>query len=195
MGPEQYSLVLDKVQHEYDEVYSYQFSSADGKTISYKAGQWGHLRAPGAEMGKGGVHHMSFASTADEGTYLFTMDLSSKSPYKQLFAAAKPGAVTSVFKIKGEFVIDPAEQSDVVFVAGGIGITPMRALINDVVARELSVKCSLIHIARTSHLYQEELTRHTSIPQVRTNRLGAAGAIAEGVKANPDSWYYVCGSQ
>merc|ERR1712194_567705 len=52
--PESYNLVLDSVRHEYEEVYSYQFSSADAKPVAYKAGQWGHLLAPGAEMGKGG---------------------------------------------------------------------------------------------------------------------------------------------
>jgi len=111
--PEMHNLVLESVQHEYDEVFSYKFSSPDAKPIMYQAGQWGHLRAPGAEMGKGNVRHMSFASRCEEGHYLFTMDLASKSPFKQLFAAAKPGDKTVVFKIKGEFVIDPTEQQDV----------------------------------------------------------------------------------
>merc|ERR1719253_368019 len=123
------------------------------------------------------------------------MDLSSKTPYKQRFAAAKPGDTTTVFKIKGEFVIDPAEQQDVVFVGGGIGITPMRTLIKDIVARELQVSCSLIHVAKSAHLYQAELEKHTNIPQFRTNHMGAADALASLVKQKPEAWYYLCGSQ
>jgi len=188
-------LVLESVRHEYDEVYSYQFSSADNKNIEYKAGQWGHLVAPGGEGGKGGVRHMSFASTAEDGHYLFSMDLSSKSDYKELFRAAKPGDKTAVFKIKGEFVIDAAEQDNVVFVAGGIGITPMRALIRDLVSRNLPVKWSLVHIARSGHLYSAELEKHCGVQQVRTNRAGAADALSASVAANPQAWYYVCGSQ
>mmetsp|Transcript_24493 Transcript_24493/g.39240 ORF Transcript_24493/g.39240 Transcript_24493/m.39240 type:complete len:258 (+) Transcript_24493:65-838(+) len=193
--PPTFTLVLDSVKHEYDEVYSYKFVSLDSKPLRYKAGQWGHLVAPGAEMGQGQVHHMSFASRAEEGHYLFTMDLASKSSYKQLFASAQPGAEAIIFKIKGDFVIDPAEQDDIVFVAGGIGLTPMRALIRDIVAQDMPVTCSLIHVARSKHLYQEELEKFTKIHQVRTNRAGAKEALVSSVKDKPGAWYYVCGSQ
>merc|ERR1712217_763237 len=83
----------------------------------------------------------------------------------------------------------------IVFIAGGIGITPIRAMIMDIVARDLPVSCNLIHVARSKHLYHAELERHVTIKQVRTNHLGANKALASSVQDKPEAWYFVCGSE
>jgi len=65
----------------------------------------------------------------------------------------------------------------------------------DIVARGLPVTCSLIHVARSGHLYQGELEEYTNIPQHRTNHMGVGEVLSSTVKQKPHAWYYLCGSQ
>lgn len=53
-----------------------------------------------------------------EAKAIFSMDVSSQTPYKQLFAALRPGDTTTLFKIKGHVTLDPITQPHVGFLAG-----------------------------------------------------------------------------
>eukprot|EP00931_Biecheleriopsis_adriatica_P016559 TRINITY_DN12165_c1_g1_i1.p1 TRINITY_DN12165_c1_g1~~TRINITY_DN12165_c1_g1_i1.p1 ORF type:complete len:249 (+),score=37.43 TRINITY_DN12165_c1_g1_i1:61-747(+) len=192
-GMQFYDITLDEIKHEYDQVYTYKFSSSNGQPIPYQAGQMAHLGAPGCAISREFVRHMSFASPTEDNQYVFSMDVSSKTPYKTKFAESKVGDKAQMFKIRGEFLVDPDVHKEVVFVAGGIGITPMRALIRDILNRNLPVSFGLIHIARTGHLYQEEF-QALDFPQARTNHAGSDAVFTEWTKQKPQAYYYLCGS-
>eukprot|EP00746_Dinoflagellata_sp_MGD_P098309 gnl/MRDRNA2_/MRDRNA2_39615_c0_seq2.p1 gnl/MRDRNA2_/MRDRNA2_39615_c0~~gnl/MRDRNA2_/MRDRNA2_39615_c0_seq2.p1 ORF type:complete len:198 (+),score=29.44 gnl/MRDRNA2_/MRDRNA2_39615_c0_seq2:82-675(+) len=168
--------------------------------VKYTAGQYCHMKAPGMETkgekgkgkGKAAVRHMSFASSPLESELMFSMDLSSGSEFKQRISELKPGDTLQFFKTKGEFVLSP-EMSDVVFIAGGIGITPIRSLIMDIEKGSKNVSWQLLHVARTGHLYQSEL-EVLPAPQVRTNRAGCESALKSIVAQKPNAQYFMCGS-
>lgn len=135
---------------------------------------------------------MSFASSPLESELMFSMDLSSGSEFKQQISELKPGDTIEFFKTKGEFVLSP-EMSDVVFIAGGIGITPIRSLIMDIDKGGKNVSWQLLHVARTGHLYQTELEALPA-PQVRTNRAGCESALKSMVAQKPTAQYFMSGS-
>jgi ferredoxin-NADP reductase len=188
---QKYDVKLVEIKNEYDSVFTYGFTSE--KKITWTAGQYVHLIAPTLPVNKTNVKHMSFASTQDEKIILFSMDLSSQSIYKRQFAQLALGDTVSFFKIKGHFVLDPA-ASHVVFIAGGIGVTPIRSLLVDIVKRGLPVNWQLIHVARGAHLYDAELTSFGG-NQTRINRAGLETAVANAAASSPShALYYVSGS-
>jgi len=195
--PKMHETVVESITNDYDQVYT--FRVQPGGDATFTAGQYCHLRAPGMEgkgggkgSGKQGVRHMSFASSPLEPQLMFSMDLSSGSEFKQRFAALQPGQTMKFFKTKGEFTLAP-EVSDIVFIAGGIGITPIRSLIMDIEMKEKPVSWQLLHVARTGHLYQSELEMLTA-PQNRTDRAGCAAALKNIVARKPTAHYYMSGS-
>lgn len=194
-------MTLTNVNHEYDSVYTWTFAqdplnpvkTVDGQ--KYRPGMMAHLVSPGnGQVGRDSVRHMSFANSPDEDSILFSMDVGGVdgvvSPYKQAFAAMQPGDQTRLFKVKGHFTVQPEEQKQVVFLAGGIGITPIRALIRG----HPELDWSLLHVARSGFLYERELSA-LDAPQVRTSRQGAEEALQEMVAVKPDAWYYMSGSE
>jgi ferredoxin-NADP reductase len=70
----------------------------------------------------------------------------SDSPWKQAFAALRPGDEAEVDGAYGHFVLDPA--SPTILVAGGIGITPLKGMAEYAADRQLPVPVRLIYSSR-----------------------------------------------
>jgi len=186
-------MTLESRTCEYDQVHTWHFKPTDGE-IPFEAGMYVHLVAPGARAGRDSVRHMSFASAPTEGVLSFTMDVASGTPFKSAMNALQPGGQCQFFKIKFKNFAPlwSAEQKEVVFIAGGIGATPIRSLIKQ---HGDAIDWRLIHVARDKkHLYAQELAALGS-PHVCTDHAGAAAAVAGAVAEKPGAWYYVCGSE
>ena len=190
---------------ECDRVHTWHFKPADGELPIWEAGMYAHLALPGAEqLSPATVRHMSFASAPHENVMSFAMDTSSGSHFKRAMSAMKVNDTTKVFKIKFKHFQPawPSKQQcaqsgvvpSVVFLAGGIGITPIRSL---VMQHTGSITWRLIHVARDAkHLYAKELQTHTDASQIRTDHNDVAQAVDAAVATLPDdTWWYVCGSQ
>lgn len=138
---------------------------------------------------------MSLASSPGDDVLSFSMDLASGSPFKQAMSEMKPGSQCQIFKIKFKH-FEPAwpagSRPEVVFIGGGIGMTPIRSLIRQ---HDANIDWRLVQVARGGkYLYGEELAAFGA-PQVRTDHEGAAAAVAEAVAEKPSAWYYICGSE
>merc|ERR1711998_4577 len=192
-----HNITLATRTHEYDNTHTFHFKPSDNtQDLRFEAGMYVHLVAPGASsLGRDTVRHMSFASAPEEGDISFSMDLGSESGFKKAMAALQPGDVTQIFKIKFKhFEIDPESQQEVVFLAGGLGITPIRSILKSQKSSRLDWQ--LIHVARDEkHLYADELVDiNSSNIQVRTDHAGAEGAVLRALKDKPNAWFYICGS-
>lgn len=121
-----------------------------GRTLlPYQAGQAVDLRFPGATRPDPRGHVRAFTLAAAPGAPRLTIATRIReSPFKQELLEAPLGSELFVSDPWGEFVL-PAEETDVVMLAGGIGATPFRAMIQDAVARTASIDLSLIHSGRT----------------------------------------------
>jgi ferredoxin-NADP reductase len=186
-----YPVRLEKIIEEYKQVVTFRFAS--DTPLAFVPGQHAHLQAPNTVRSKATVRHLSIASTPKDGWLDFTMDLNSPSEFKQKFAAAKPGDMTSLFKIGGEFCINPDIQNKVAFIAGGIGITPIRSLLRQIDQELLQVAWELIHISRDKYLYEDEFNHYPG-EQHRIRRLDCDRELAACVARNKDGWFYLSGS-
>jgi glycine betaine catabolism B len=135
----------------------------------------------------------------------------SDSPWKEAFAALRPGDEAEVDGAYGHFLLD--ERSPAVLVAGGIGITPLKGMAEYAADRELPVEVRLVYSNRSEEeiAYRAELDRLTQQnPRFRvlhtltrtaagsswTGRRGRidAGLLAEAAQGLDDPVYYVCGA-
>lgn len=163
--------------------------------LPFLAGQWLHLGCEPVPSDRTMVRHMSIASAPGDQLLEFTMDLGSQSAYKQAMGNLKVGDLVAAFKLRGQFTLDSADSDPVIFIAGGLGITPIRSLLRHLDATGSSVSRQLVHIARDHHLFAQELSAF-KIPQTRTDHQGWTrhrDRVTEG--ADQRTWFYVCGSE
>ncbi|MBN2511278.1 MAG: FAD-dependent oxidoreductase [Spirochaetales bacterium] len=150
--------------------------------VPFLPGQYVHLEAPGPEYSKSRVRHMSIASSTNDTDLVFSMTNDSGSEFKRIFNTLKPGSQVRMFKIKGEFTLtNVAPGSHIVFIAGGIGITPMRGIIRQIQQEALDYSWRLIHVGR-EYLYEEELSRYPT-PQIRIGRPALPSVLNDTVAA------------
>lgn len=182
--------LIDKTR-EYDQVFSLYFKADE--PLSFLPGQYVHLLAPSSPPGRENVRHLSIASVPEEGLVRFTLDLAPTSEYKRKLAALEPGGKAHLFKIKGEFVLGNSPPPRVVFLSGGLGITPVRALVRQIVAENLPVEWRLVHVARGAFLFESELQALGGL-QRRVRRPEVAPLVSLWTTEFPGARWYVSGS-
>ncbi|MCI4342200.1 MAG: FAD-dependent oxidoreductase [Thermoplasmata archaeon] len=135
----------------------------------------------------------------------------SDSPWKQAFAALRPGDEAEVDGAYGHFVLD--EAAPAVLVAGGIGITPLKGMAEFAADRELPIDTRLVYSSRDEEemAYRSELEALTqqnprfSVFHTLTRapwearwkgRRGriSADLLAEASRGLSHPTYYVCGA-
>ena len=176
---------------EYAEVYTLRFQTPD--PISFLPGQYAHVLAPGSPPGRENVRHLSIASTPEERYLQFSVDLTSTSDYKKKLAALEVGETAHLFKVKGEFVLQAPLPKQAVFLAGGLGITPVRSLVRQIVYGKLPIDWRLVHVARGEFLYQKEMETWGG-RQKRVRRSELAPVLFDLVNELPGVFYYLSGS-
>ena len=97
---------------------------------------------------RGPVRPFTIAGTAGmDGFFIATRVRGSG--FKQTLLEMPLGAALEVSEPWGDFVLPHTGRADIVMLAGGIGVTPFRAMAEDAVARSLPHDISLIHSNRT----------------------------------------------
>jgi len=135
----------------------------------------------------------------------------SPSPWKQAFRALSPGDQVEVDGPHGHFVLD--ESRDAVFVAGGIGVTPLKGMaeyitdtpwphdallvFSNPTTDEIAYRDELETLSRTNPRFHVWHTLTQEPPESgwsgRRGRVDGA-LLAEAVKAYLDPNWYICGS-
>ncbi|MDF7798823.1 FAD-dependent oxidoreductase [Pontiellaceae bacterium B1224] len=185
-------LTVSRIDHEYDQTYSYWLKPTD--EVVFVAGQYFHLVAPEESISKATARHMSVASSPLDDELLFSMSVASQSQFKKRFSDVSVGDEVRIFHVDGEFTLDGIpEGAELVFVAGGIGITPFRALIRDIELRNLNYAWSLIHVAR-NFLYQDDFKQYSN-SQLHIGRNDVPETIEAVVAEQPNAYYFVSGSE
>ena len=126
-----FTLTLKEIRDVADGTRLFVFEKPEG--YAFRAGQYVALEVPkmdGIEIdSRGLVRSLSIASAPFESELYFSMR-QGESAFKQICWKLTPGATVTITKAVGFFVL-PAEEDNqpVVFLAGGIGITPVRSIL------------------------------------------------------------------
>jgi len=132
---------------------------------------------------------MSFASAPDESDLLFTMDLASDTRFKRRFAAANIGDQVGLYTVRGQFTLGslPTDTS-VLFIAGGVGITPIRSLIRS----QPGQRWALIYAGR-GYCYAREWEHDSRGARIELVDRHELFAVLDTV-VDDFAFFYLCGS-
>jgi ferredoxin-NADP reductase len=197
--PECRYLPVTEIRREFQDTWSYflSFPDTSDPITTFVPGQYIHLVAPNAPVSKPTVRHMSIASIPEDGHLRLAMSLASRSPYKQAFRRLKPGDTLGVFGVSGTFTLQTLTPgTPLIFIAGGIGITPIMSLIRHIAAGSLDHPWKLLHVANTPLFKNEIADIFPDHPRLYCNRSGIDSSL-ETLLPSPqptNQHYFISGS-
>ena len=161
------TLTLQKVEDCANGTKTFVFDKPENFT--FRAGQYvafkiDNLIAPDY---RAGVRSLSICSAPSEPFMAFTVR-ESESGFKKTLWAMEPGATASITPPIGKFVLDPEDMREVVFLIGGVGITPVRSMLIEEQSHPTGRKMTLLYANRTlgDAPFQSEL-RELELPNLR----------------------------
>ncbi len=125
-----YMLTLSKIEQAATDVYDFVFTS--DRRFSFHPGQYlewtlGH----GHTDDRGNRRYFTIASAPTEETVRLGVKFySPSSTFKRALASMKVGEKISAAHLAGGFVLPKKKETKLVFIAGGIGVTPFRSMIH-----------------------------------------------------------------
>lgn len=130
-----------------------------GRPLRWKAGQYLHyiLNHPNPDD-RGVERYFSIASAPHEKNVMLTTRFAPKgSSFKKTLKKLKPGDVIEAREKGGDFILDHRKKM-FVFIAGGIGITPFRAILLDLDRNRKPLNVQLLYTNRNNDFpYRKEL--------------------------------------
>ncbi|MEW6489536.1 MAG: FAD-dependent oxidoreductase [Thermodesulfobacteriota bacterium] len=129
--------------------------------FTFRPGQWCFLKLPdrGFSDDRGLRRHLSFASAPGDDELVFATKLSG-SAFKQTLARLAPGDEIELEEPKGAFGLPDDTGTPLIFLAGGIGITPFRSLLRHAVQQGTGHRIALLYSNRTPEeaVFLDDLT-------------------------------------
>jgi ferredoxin-NADP reductase len=117
--------------HESKDIFSFVFKPAE--ILKWKAGQFIYYKLPHKDPdNRGIIRHFTISSAPHEGNIRLTTKITYNrgSSFKKALLGLEPGEELEVFAQEGNLIVeDPGPKY--IFIAGGIGITPYRAILLD----------------------------------------------------------------
>ena len=142
------------VEHPHGDYYTIALKPAQG--FSWNAGEHVMLRLPDHEEVKKDYRILSIASIQEEGVLLFgTRTGREASAFKKALLSLKPGDPVSVQGAFGWFRVRD-EQSPIVLFAGGVGVTPVRALVKEL-AHSQARPIHIVYSSVEFYLFGDEI--------------------------------------
>lgn len=134
---------LKKEKQSYD-AYSIYFDRKN-LNFNFKAGQYLKLFLDIEKAdARGSSRYFTISSSPTDKDYLTITTRIIKSSFKLTLNFLKPGDKLKAFGPIGYFDFDPEINKDVVFIAGGIGVTPYHSLIRYIDFNDFSTKVTLL---------------------------------------------------
>jgi ferredoxin-NADP reductase/nitrite reductase/ring-hydroxylating ferredoxin subunit len=137
--------LIEKDKVEGTDVMSFKFSNQndqiqDKPLIDYTAGQFAFFELDEVfNDPKGSTRHFTISSSPTENFIMFSTRIRD-SPYKKRLSTIEKGAKVKVRGPEGKFVLPEDYSKPAVFLSGGIGVTPFRAMIKYATDKKLPVR-------------------------------------------------------
>ncbi len=182
---------------ESDNVYTFAFEK--GNDVTWKAGQYGLFSITHKKI-KNATKPFSIISAPAENAIKITTVIRDKpSDFKKALLELQPGMKVSMSGPLGPFYLQ--ENRPTLLIAGGIGITPFRAMLKQREADGArgSKELHLLYMdSQGTHLFKEELDRMSAAnASLRVTYLGARDELRQEIErytaVHSDGQYYVAG--
>jgi glycine betaine catabolism B len=126
--------LLDTTSHPGTDIMSFRFSRSDDQQqnhdLNYKAGQYAIVDLGTKEDPEGPVRSFTIASSPTEEGFILISTRVRDTPFKKKLASLEPGTQVKIPAPAGDFILpDNNNSTSVVFLSGGIGVTPFRSMI------------------------------------------------------------------
>ena len=121
--------------------------SFDGNKFDFKPGQYMMMELEVVDNENGNTRPLSIASSPTEDFLLFSTKIS-QTLFKQKINNLKVGDKIKLKGPMGIFVLKE-DAKEVVFLGGGIGITPFRSMIKYATSKKLAMKLTLVYSNKT----------------------------------------------
>jgi len=180
---------LKQTHHEGENIKTFVMSKP--KRFNFEAGQYGLWFIPRMIWGKP-VRLFTIAASPTEDTLQISTRISSTS-FKQKLSALPLGSRVFMCGPLGKFTLGAQPPKEVVLVAGGIGVTPMRALSKFVHDTSAPVKVTLIHSADKFYLYQNQFKQNVPNCHFVTKATFAKTLEDVAKAAARDAVFYISG--
>jgi len=197
-----HKIVLVEKRQEIGNIITFVFKSEE--KIHWKAGQHGILTFGRPKLEGGSWRGFSIASHPDDGIILISTRVPDKpSAFKSALAGLKPGDAITMRGPFGPFYIEASPKS-VVFIAGGIGITPYRSLVLDFIKNRDGApeNVNLLYIDdKGEYAYKDEFDKISSENGfLKVNYIVKREELTERIKEfsgkyRNEALYFISGSQ
>ena len=182
-------------QHPNDQ-YEFDFESGDLKP--WQAGEHAAFTFPDKQVKGKKFRGFSIASILEEGILKIATRIGDNpSSFKAHMRAMIPGDIIRLRGPFGWFTLQD-EHSPVVMIAGGIGITPIRAFMKEF-EKGNKRSVSLIYSAKGDHLFKDELKAIADKdPQIKAGFVHTKEEVNKLINKNvtaygPSAYYYISG--
>ncbi|MGH9972339.1 MAG: Rieske 2Fe-2S domain-containing protein [Nitrososphaeraceae archaeon] len=179
--------LLEKIPKNRTDVMSFKFSKSDDHNhLKYRAGQFAIIDLGTMEDPKGPVRSFTMASSPTEDVILITTRIRD-TPFKKKLASLEIGSPAKITSPLGKFVLPDDDSKSVVFLSGGIGVTPFRSMIRYATDKQVPSKVTMFDSNRNveNTLFKEEFDNCLK----RNNNLKIVYTITEEEQSkNAEEW-------
>lgn len=121
-----------------------------GQPLTFQPGQFFFLELinPPYQDDRGPRRHFSFVSSPEQKNIIEMATRLSDSAFKRSLAELPLGAAVEIGPVSGEFILPAPSGRPLVFIAGGIGITPFISMLRLVAEKKLDYEITLLYFNR-----------------------------------------------
>ena len=154
--------LLEKISHHGTDITSFRFARSDEQRnyyLNYKAGQYSVVDLGTKEDPEGPVRSFTIASSPTEKDFILISTRIRDTQFKKKLASLDLGTLVKITAPMGKFVLpDDHSSKSVVFLSGGIGVTPFRSMVKYATDKQLPLKITVFDSNRNQGniLYKKE---------------------------------------
>jgi ferredoxin-NADP reductase len=133
----------------------YELTFAPDRPFHFLAGQYAELILPHIRPdSRGNRRSFTIASSPTESVVRFAMKFSTpSSSFKASLATMQVGDYLYGSQISGEFLLPKDQSAKLLFIAGGIGITPFRSMLQNLIDTQQQRDISLLYVVSDSQAF------------------------------------------
>lgn len=167
--------------------YDYQFRLPAGRKLYFVPGQYMEWTLPhhGVDA-RGNRRTFTIASSPTEPlVHLGVKFFEPASSFKKALQAMKPGDHISIGQLSGNFIMPSSKRQELVFIAGGIGVTPFRSMVQYMIDTRQHRPVTIFYLINEA----SEAAYHEVFEAAKPNGVRVVYVVAKGAPATGQHGY------